>query len=268
MTTSRLLAPLTWLALIPAIAPAADLATIDRTIAKEPAYKTKPKYCLLAFGPAAEHRVWLALDGATLYVDRNGNGDLTDPGETVTAEKSEGIPEGDYLFNAGDIRAGDRVHKLSRVCIYKLDRLAEVDDDIKVFHAQHPQARGYSIIAEIDLPGLKGTGIGGRVLQRVTSADVRGVLQFADSPRDAPVIHFGSREWQVTLSGRHALTRSRQTDMILGVGTPGVGPGTTAFLDYGGVIPAGAYPTVEVTYPPKEPGEPPVRERYELKQRC
>ncbi len=30
---------------------AADLTKIDRTIAKEPAYKGKPKYCLLVFGP-------------------------------------------------------------------------------------------------------------------------------------------------------------------------------------------------------------------------
>ena len=35
----------------------ADLTKIDRTIAKEPAYKSKPKYCLLVFGPEAKTRV-------------------------------------------------------------------------------------------------------------------------------------------------------------------------------------------------------------------
>src|SRR5262249_8147594 len=59
----------------------ADLTKIERTIAKEPAYKSKPKYCLLVFGPEAKTRVWLVLDGDTLYVDRNGNGDLTETGE-------------------------------------------------------------------------------------------------------------------------------------------------------------------------------------------
>src|SRR5262249_50065817 len=58
----------------------ADLTKIDRTIAKEPAYKSRPKYCLLVFGPEAKTRVWLVLDGDRLYVDRNGNGDLTDDG--------------------------------------------------------------------------------------------------------------------------------------------------------------------------------------------
>src|SRR5438067_566227 len=41
---------------------AADLAKIDRTIVKEPAYKSAPKYCLLVFGPEAATRVWLVLD--------------------------------------------------------------------------------------------------------------------------------------------------------------------------------------------------------------
>src|SRR6516165_9403209 len=65
--------------LLPApLAQAADLAKIERKIAKEPAYQTKtPKYCLLVFGLEAKTRVWLVQDGDTLYVDRNGNGDLT-----------------------------------------------------------------------------------------------------------------------------------------------------------------------------------------------
>src|SRR5262249_30448580 len=55
----------------------ADLTKIDRTIAKEPVYQSKPKYGLLVFGPHARTRVWLVLDGDVLYADRNGNGDLT-----------------------------------------------------------------------------------------------------------------------------------------------------------------------------------------------
>src|SRR5260370_10668649 len=62
---------------------AADLSKIDRTIAKEPAYKSKPKYCLVVFGPEAKTRVWLVLDGDVLYVDRNGDGDLTGKDERI-----------------------------------------------------------------------------------------------------------------------------------------------------------------------------------------
>src|SRR5262249_3478620 len=50
---------------------------------KEPAYRQEPRYTLLVFGPQREQRVWMVLDGATLYVDRNGNGDLTEPDERL-----------------------------------------------------------------------------------------------------------------------------------------------------------------------------------------
>src|SRR5687767_13811826 len=61
-----------------------DLTGIRRAVDKEPAYESKaPRYCLLAIGPEAGFRVWLVLDGELLYVDRNGNGDLTEEGERL-----------------------------------------------------------------------------------------------------------------------------------------------------------------------------------------
>src|SRR5207245_8714637 len=106
---------------------AADLAKIDRKIAKEPAYRTKPKYCLLVFGPEAKTRVWLVQDGDTLYVDRNGNGDLTEPGAKVAAEKRDGADEGEYTFKVGDIRDGKRIHKELTVSVAKIDYRAGED---------------------------------------------------------------------------------------------------------------------------------------------
>jgi hypothetical protein len=46
---------------------AADLSKIDRTIGKEPAYQSKPKYCLVVFGPEAKTRLWVVFDGSTIY---------------------------------------------------------------------------------------------------------------------------------------------------------------------------------------------------------
>src|SRR5712671_6360086 len=82
---------------------ASNLSKIDRTIAKEPKYTGKPKYCLLVFGAQAKHRVWIVQDGDTLYVDRNGNGDLTEAGEKVSAKKDERTADGEYTFKAGDV---------------------------------------------------------------------------------------------------------------------------------------------------------------------
>lgn len=56
---------------------------------KVPKYQHLPKYALLAFGPNQETRVWLVLDGETLYVDCHGNGDLTAPECRIVAKQGE-----------------------------------------------------------------------------------------------------------------------------------------------------------------------------------
>src|SRR5687768_2544808 len=89
--------------------PKADLAKVPRTITREPTYAGQPRYCLLVFGPDAGARVWLVQDGTTLYVDRNGNGDLTEKDERVEAGK--GAPAAEFVsFDAGDLRVGGRTH--------------------------------------------------------------------------------------------------------------------------------------------------------------
>src|SRR5688572_17957450 len=60
---------------------AVDYTRVERTTAKEPAYKQAPRYALLLFGPEAKLRVWVVLDGRAAYIDRNGDGDLTGPTE-------------------------------------------------------------------------------------------------------------------------------------------------------------------------------------------
>jgi hypothetical protein len=72
---------LVMLAASPAAATAADPLKVERGPAEEPAYRGEPKYCLLAFGPEAKARVWAVRDDNALYVDLNGNGDLTEKGE-------------------------------------------------------------------------------------------------------------------------------------------------------------------------------------------
>lgn len=66
---------------------ATDYDAVGRRLTKEPAYRTKnPRYALLLFGPEARLRVWVVLDGAVLYVDRNGDGDLTAENERFATE--------------------------------------------------------------------------------------------------------------------------------------------------------------------------------------
>src|SRR5262249_24705247 len=107
----------TWALLLMALAAetgrAADLAKIDRTIGKEPAYQNKPGYCLLVFGPEAKTRVWLVKDGAVVYLDRNGNGDLTEEGERLGA--SPGASAGTITDSTGKTKYEIRQCNLTKL---------------------------------------------------------------------------------------------------------------------------------------------------------
>jgi hypothetical protein len=247
----------------------ADLTRIDRSIAKEPLYKTKtPEYCLLVFGPEAKTRVWLVRDGDALYVDRNGNGDLTEPGEKVAAHARYSVPEENvYTFQAGDIRVGQHLHKDLAVNMVKLADFADSDEAVKAHVSKDPQARGYMVAIEMEIPGLEGRGAEGRVVQQAVFADYHGLLKFARKPHDAPIIHFGG-PFQISLFYPQRLQPGQPVDVTLGVGTPGFGPGTMAYIFYDGVIPRNAYPKLEITYAAVRPGEPPLKEEYELRGRC
>ena len=105
MKSSRVLILAAGLALNVTAACAGNLQGIDRAILKEPAYRTThPKYCLIVFGTNAQTRVWLVLDGDTLFIDRNGNLDLTEAGENVKG-KPNPQSQGEVQFNAGTITA-------------------------------------------------------------------------------------------------------------------------------------------------------------------
>jgi hypothetical protein len=269
MTTRRLWAALSVMLLSASTAAAADLTKVDRTVVREPAYQSKPKYCLLVFGPEARTRVWIVQDGATLYVDRNGNGDLTEAGEKVAAKANRRtVPEeGVYDFEAGEIADGAFVHKGLRCSIFKIDHLADDDERVKALLANDPKARGFMVDCDLEIPGLKGAGIGGRVEQGTTNRDLQGPLQFADRPKDAPVIHFGG-PLQIGLLELPKLVIGRKKEVIVTVGTPGVGPGTTAVVSFDELIPKDVYPRVEAFFPPEGEGSVPYRELYELKERC
>jgi hypothetical protein len=246
---------------------AADLTAIERKIAKEPAYAGKPKYCLLVFGPEAKTRIWLALDGDKLYVDRNGNGDLTDDGPALAAKVDGDSEEATRTFKLTELREGSLTHRDLSLYVTSLQPLAERDKPAKALLTRDPAARGYILNVDVEMPGRRGNGLGGRVEQTASLRDLAGFLQFASSPREAPVIHFGG-PWSITLYSADDLTVGREDDLVLSVGIPGIGPGTTAFVAYEKLVPTTAFPTAEITFPPKAAGEPPIKQLFELKERC
>ncbi|MCI0462143.1 MAG: hypothetical protein L0Z62_34765 [Gemmataceae bacterium] len=202
-----------------ATASGAELTKIERTIAKEPAYKSHPRYCLLAFGPEAKFRVWLVRDGGdVLYVDRNGNGDLTEPGERV----ARGAP-GSSDFHPGDI----------------------IEPDSKVRHTR----------LEVDAFDHRvGITVAGKLGQR-TSGE-QGDPGFSHRPQDAPIIHFNR---PLTFGLVYPDERVGPLDyIVVEIGTPGLGKGTFAAIEHD-AVPRGRAPIAEVLFPNKDPKGKPIK---------
>jgi hypothetical protein len=248
-------------------AAAGDLANVERTIVREPAYRFRPKYCLLVFGPDAQTRVWLVQDGDTLYVDRNGNGDLTEPGEKVEAEKKHrGQDEGSYNFAAGEIHEGGRRHLNLSVSVSDLNRVKHALPEAGPLLRRDPHAREYNVQLEVEVPGYHGLGEGGRLVQGA-HLDAQGLLQFADRPGDASVVHFCG-PWSMGLYQQTTLWLERTNELGLVFGTPGLGAGSFAYVGYEGVVPEDVAPRVEIAFPPRRPGGPPVVAGCAVKDRC
>ncbi len=248
---------------------AADLGKVERRIGKEPAYAGKaPRYALLLLGPGVKDHVWLVRDGGTLYVDRNGNGDLTEPGEKLAARKGGSAEEG-WQFEADELNVGGRKHYRLAVAFIPLKKLMFGDN------AQRPEALALLrkdpatevMVVRLDMtaPHLKARG---QVTMLAAGFDLGGLLVPAKKPADAPIIHMGG-PLEVNFGNRRpVLRRNRSTDFTLVAGTPGLGAGTFAAIGYDDVIPASVHPKCEITYPPAEAGGKPVKKRFELKERC
>jgi hypothetical protein len=187
------------------------LTTIDRTIKKEPKYNKKPKYALLAFGPEAEFRVWVAIDGDTAYIDRNGNGDLTEEGELLRPENTE----------------KNVSRQVSCDLAYCLPGTKRTTANVWWSH-------------DFGHEGRTGGMVGGTTDTYLSqTAGDHGRLNYAPSPELAAVIHFGSE--MVTIrpsfspstgnprSRYSALDANRDHPVLFQVGTPGVGAGNKKY---------------------------------------
>jgi hypothetical protein len=239
------------LALAGAFASAADLAKVDRKIAVAPKFATETQlYALLALGNEAETRIWFVADGEDLYVDRNGNGDLTDDGAPLRAATSS---QGNFI-------------PVSRE--WKLDRLSPRYTDIRACVALvNPSWRPASTAGNRDhmerFMAIAGTIPHVNLSTIHVTIDGKwkqfGHAMFRTSPAEAPIFHLDApltlgvvEAIMPTTLGRGEAPR----DLTLAVGNTGHSPdhpGCFSYLMYD-VLPDAARPVVDVEFPGKEPG--------------
>jgi hypothetical protein len=178
---------------------AADLAAIKRVIRKEPAYQGAPKYCLLVFGKEATTRIWLVFDGKNYYLDRNGDGDLTEPGEKVVLDaNANGFTISQLVKRDGGALSSLRVQ-------------AHSDGKFHMIFGQGSNRVQFVGIEEMDRP------------------------TWGDKPENAPIIHFDGpmsfERYGPLVSIPRGEGRSRRFSLRLMLGTPGLGKGTFASYD-------------------------------------
>jgi hypothetical protein len=168
----------------------------DRKIGKEPGYAKTPKYCLVVFGMEAKYRVWLIIDGDTLYVDLNGNGDLTEKGERFKLEiDARGFSETCEIGDVSDPNSKLK-HKGLTARFYG-NNLCRLDVEASFENEKLPRLHGFSYVT------------------------------FASKPVDAPVVHFGG---PLKMSMSLATASDRPAFICARIGTPGIGTGS--FVDY------------------------------------
>jgi hypothetical protein len=215
---------------------AAGPPKLDRTIRKEPAYKTTPVYGLLVLGKEAKTRVWIVRDHDRLYVDRNANGDLTEAGEAVALAEEGG---GSVTFRVPDLtdpHAG-RVYK---------------NLEVRVFLPSKKRGQEESWSLELDVED------GCRPV---------GVLAPRERPRDAPAVHFGG-PLGLDLAGGLKLVRGGPPgELYVGISlrSPGFTP---AALLHGKSVPKDVHPVAEITFPARVRDARPITIKVPLTQRC
>jgi hypothetical protein len=220
---------------------AGDLSKIERKISKEPRYKTNsPKYALLVFGPEAKLRAWIVTDGETVYLDRNGDGDLTDPkerfanlGECRNIELADPDGKTHYVITSiGEFEDAGRRHLMVSVDVkgahpyqqYCGAKLADRASEAPISHFHGPltmevRTINWKVPPELALHTGK------------TPADLNAVLGTMDADRGCWVV-----------------VRSEPAD--------GFGPGKDV------------HPAVEVEFPAETSGGTPIKKRYVLEKRC
>ncbi len=214
------------------------------------------------------------MDGDVLYVDHNGNGDLTEPSKKIAITKNPGTnPEEDgFYFEVRDLLVGGRKHRNLLVSFTPLKRYSQTNagkyEAVKAAFARDPKALVVYISLCVELPGLKGGEAEDRVDFRAGWLDSTGVFQFADSPAKAPAVWYGG-PFQITFyDTAPTLQVGREREVNLCVGSLGIGPGTIAKIGYEGTITPKIKPVVEVSYATMQPGGAPIKERFEIKDRC
>jgi len=240
-----------------------DLTKVDRTIVKEPKYKNQPHYALLVFGPNADRRAWMVMDGDdVLYIDRNGNGDLTEEGERVVVDAeatkklkiSEAAYTGMNVFEIGTV-AGHRL--MLQFWVRKKDYVP-TDNFTKV------------TMKEREVNDWENASLYRMVPEK---GGAQNPIIFAARPADAQITNLGGRlTFSPRWGDRQRLKPDDETHFDVHVGWCCLAPRNCKEPIFSPLttleVPKTIHPRAVFEFPNKEAGKPPIIVDTFLNERC
>jgi hypothetical protein len=268
---------------------------VERTPPRtEPAYQNTPYYCLLVIGPEAKQR-WLVLDGETVDLDRNGNGDLTDKEDRiVVTTAASAIPDAKAAAGGGD--TGPKAPLPTRVTLPpSLVPLGAIQGAIgqtpfsnlmfQRLPSKDPQDIAFGIYTDDPKvlpkqwrpPGNRGGTIGigttnPLIPPKPQEAPMGIIVKVAEGvlarrPQEAPIIWFdGPLGMNLALPEQTFLARGdNAAQLSVTVGTIVSEKGSRILtLEE---IPSGVHPVADVEFPAKGRAKP-IRAQFVLDDRC
>lgn len=255
----RFLALLCWLGAGAAVATAGepadafvelDYAKVERSISREPKYNAEPRYALFILDPRARFRVWAVLDKSradlpyydVLYFDKNGNGDLTEPGERFVGRYDAQLKE--LSIRVGDLPVPGT-------------KLTHTDLRFLTVERHGYQGFWFSMKWAGRVPVDGGYG-----------KDFTHLTAYAPSAAKAPILRPTPRGrlsfkcWEPDLT----LAVGKATDVQVSIGKPGSGPDTFCAVSEHYLV-AGK-DVIVATLIAKDRKGGPIRTRTEFKQHC
>jgi hypothetical protein len=242
-----------------------DLSKIERSIAKEPVYQSEPHYALLVFGPQAAHRSWMVMDGNdVMYLDRNGNGDLTEPEERMELDREAtmkvGIAEGSGYsgLNVFQIGAVAGVKLRFDFWVRKRDYVPKDEWERNIMRERAVNHWENGTLLKIAADG----------------SQVQNPLLMATKPGDAQITHFDGPLTFGLRSGTGQKLKPwpESTTFDVRIGTPALSPRNyprRLFSPLGvSELPADVHPNAVFEYTAKKPGDAPIVQTVKIDNRC
>lgn len=211
----------------------------DRTILKEPAYQSTPKYALISLGESGDVNVWMVEDGKRLFLDKNANGDLTDDGPPLepSGVRHLDAERWDFEYSLDAITPTNG----SRHTHFVLRRWNYNDKE---------DSYGLSLSVEDKMPMYAGWF---------------GTF-WSTNRAQAPVIHFGGPFTPMLLRRSEFTIGEKGQRLSLCLINPGSGPGAESRLSID-ALPRFVVPTLHIEWPTAGGGAP-VQTSHELIERC